>query len=707
MLNCQQPPNKFKFINDTFTARVSEFSKPGHLILTIKATGADNISYALHSSTLPAKFVENQLQNNEHSTMMFLLNPTTGQLTLQGELDAEKQNEYRLVVRASSSPKGSASIAFATITIYVHDENDCRPKLHIMNASTGLETDDFYIFENTFDIQRPIALITTSDRDSGRNGDIILFCNFTSHFVISLLHRSPDLSTYSLTTKKAFDFENEPLVWLKFKAIDRGYPSPLHSSKVILLHIQNINDNPPKFQEQVKLLHFTVTENNAKNQYIATIKAIDADRDVLQFKLSADQHSDTFAIEPETGDLSVRQVLDRESVDRYSFKVIVSDPGYLSDIIDITITVEDENDNGPTWLVNQFNFSIGLKSQYGSIIGNVAAYDLDNDINSKCVYEILNSQPCLTITKTTGLLVLSCSESSLTFRMLMNVTFITVIATNVEFPYFNNTVPVFIKFIDEYISHPILLDLTNQRSVGFTCASTLDDKADDCMIMLHDSHCWDKCTYTIFTQKQMSIISNNQLLVNRNRLFGGESIELIQHLGALSSASDNSSNTRSINLYLYRQNQTNAIYGYINDIPKLFTFVIIPIIGFPVFTIAILYICIYKCTNWKETKDCPDSTKTDCKRSSVLCRSSSMSSLNSYNSIRRHSLVVYQNKQPFWIGVDSDARVTSIAMSRRILDDNALFANEHVESSTPNVAAKSFFIRDKFYPNFVSREYVV
>ena len=88
----------------------------------------------------------------------------------------------------------------------------------------------------------------------------------------------------------------------------------------------------------------TVAENMAAGEDIGNpVAANDANGDTLAYTLGgADVAS--FAIDSATGQLSTKAALDYETKASYSVTVTASDPGDLSDSIDVTITVTDVDD---------------------------------------------------------------------------------------------------------------------------------------------------------------------------------------------------------------------------------------------------------------------------------------------------------------------------------------------------------------------------
>ena len=83
---------------------------------------------------------------------------------------------------------------------------------------------------------------------------------------------------------------------------------------------------------------FSVVENAAVNAEVGTVQASDADDDDLTFSITSGNTGDAFAINANSGLLTVAKALDFENTPTYTLKVSVSD-GIDSNTADITVNV--------------------------------------------------------------------------------------------------------------------------------------------------------------------------------------------------------------------------------------------------------------------------------------------------------------------------------------------------------------------------------
>ena len=74
-----------------------------------------------------------------------------------------------------------------------------------------------------------------------------------------------------------------------------------------------------------------------------------------------------FSVDPETGDVILEQVLDRETRDAYELQVRAMDGGMapLSSDVYVTVHVDDVNDNRPQFQKDSYKFYIQDQVSFG------------------------------------------------------------------------------------------------------------------------------------------------------------------------------------------------------------------------------------------------------------------------------------------------------------------------------------------------------
>ncbi|XP_014779592.1 protocadherin beta-16 isoform X1 [Octopus bimaculoides] len=162
--------------------------------------------------------------------------------------------------------------------------------------------------------------------------------------------------------------------------------------------IEDVNDHKPKFAVKSVMLKFS--ERDGIGLKMAIPNAVDKDVGNLNSKISYQltrRFRETFKLSVKkiiTGSsklaIILNEKLDREEKDSYSLQIIASDGGSppKQGVLNIEITVTDENDNAPVFTQNIYNVSI--RSTHGRFlpITVLSASDLDLGENGKVTYHI-------------------------------------------------------------------------------------------------------------------------------------------------------------------------------------------------------------------------------------------------------------------------------------------------------------------------------
>ncbi|CAH2253629.1 protocadherin Fat 4-like [Pelobates cultripes] len=250
-----------------------------------------------------------------------------GQIITRVMLDRESQNRYNVIVEATDSQE-PPSTAATMVTVIVIDVNDNRPIFSPMvhSSVTCIENENFL----------DIGLISATDVDVGDNSIVTysLENDFNGIFYINS-------STGDLMTKKALDREVATSYDVTVVAKDLGSP-PRSSTKRIHITVEDVNDNPPIFNE--KSFAVTVKENEPP-QLLLNISAMDRDTGYNALILySFTRATPLFYIGHYSGSISNLQPLDYETAMEHVLKVIAYNP--TDSQLRGTATVTDGNSEG-------------------------------------------------------------------------------------------------------------------------------------------------------------------------------------------------------------------------------------------------------------------------------------------------------------------------------------------------------------------------
>ncbi|XP_062985765.1 protocadherin gamma-A8-like [Elgaria multicarinata webbii] len=367
------------FTQPVYEVSVKENIPKGSTIVTISATDLDEgingeVKYTLKNPTAL-------------DFPMFLLNSTTGEITLTGNLDYEESSFYEFEVQAKDGGRLSAR---TKVIIFIADLNDNAPELAITFANNA-------ILENS-PPGTVIAILNVRDRDSGVNGEVT--CTVPNNLPFQL-KKSID-NFYSLVTHDALDREEVSAFNITVTVSDHGMP-PLSTATVIALHILDTNDNPPLFEERDYT--FYSAENNPRGSLIFSLKANDADWEenarilysIIEDRTSNSLLSSYLSINSETGVVYALSSFDYEDFREIQFQVKAEDGGSppLSSNVSVTLFILDQNDNAPEILYPSppTDGSTGIElaprsSEPGYLVTKVVAVDADAGQNAWLSYQL-------------------------------------------------------------------------------------------------------------------------------------------------------------------------------------------------------------------------------------------------------------------------------------------------------------------------------
>lgn len=160
-----------------------------------------------------------------------------------------------------------------------------------------------------------------------------------------------------IKVKKSLDLETQQhlqdlLYTLTIEAYDKGSPSSLSNVVPVTIEIQSVNEFAPKLQHPDSI-YVKIPENIAVGSKIANINATDKDYGIdgqLTYSIFSGNEDNKFAINSNTGVITINNELDYETVVRYTFSVRVSDNAppaqRLSTIAKVTVRLTNVNDSG-------------------------------------------------------------------------------------------------------------------------------------------------------------------------------------------------------------------------------------------------------------------------------------------------------------------------------------------------------------------------
>lgn len=376
VLDCNDHAPTFEA--EQFDTSIRESATVGSTVFSLRATDQDigknsEIEYSIESVN------GGGMTSPEQDANTFKIDSKSGVISTRSNLDREVADIYSIVVQATdmATPQDERKSASATVIVKVLDDNDNYPQFSERTYSVQVS-------EDKWDDSNTIAQIRATDADEGNNAAIryaIIGGNTQSQFAIDSM--SGDVSLV-----KPLDYESVRSYRLVIRAQDGGSPSKSNTTQ-LLVNVLDANDNSPRFY--TSQFQEAVLESVPVGYNIVRVQAYDADEGAnAEITYSISERKDTLplAVDPRTGWVHTVKSLDREDMSRYNFQVIATDGGVppRSASSSVVITVQDVNDNDPTFSPNFYEASMAEDQPPGTPVVTVTATDPDED--SRLHYEI-------------------------------------------------------------------------------------------------------------------------------------------------------------------------------------------------------------------------------------------------------------------------------------------------------------------------------
>ncbi|XP_029369173.1 cadherin-related family member 2 [Echeneis naucrates] len=282
-------------------------------------------------------------------------------------LDFEEKQQMVLEVVAVDSDKPSF-FSTATVTINIKDANDNSPKF-------PKDTYKLTVNESS-EVSTTVAIITAEDLDTMDQGKITY--KLLPDSILPYFDVEPSTGVIYVKNKTLLDREVRSLYSATLQASDTdGNPG----TTLLEITVADINDQAPVFNRDSYLVFVEEGAN-----FEIKIEATDGDEpntpnSQIVYAIMPSKYSDNFTINSHTGVLRNNGVLDSEALgldENIKLNVTATDKGSppLDDVVTVTITVEDVNDNDPQFEAPFYNFSV-KEGEKGAFVGSVFAEDLD------------------------------------------------------------------------------------------------------------------------------------------------------------------------------------------------------------------------------------------------------------------------------------------------------------------------------------------
>ncbi|XP_067899138.1 protocadherin Fat 1 [Heterodontus francisci] len=402
-------------------------------------------------------------------TEVFAIDGESGWLTTLKELDCETKATYKFAVVAFDHGGRVQLSSTAIIEVDVTDENDNSPQFtrDIYKATVSEDS-------KPGEVVVVLSMVDADIAESNRHAT----CYITGGDLLGQFAIENFQNQWRVYVKESLDREEREKYILNITATDGKY---LAESAVEVL-VDDINDNSPHCQQ---LMYTEVISEGAPwGQFILKVSAKDPDVGInaqITYTLLG-PGANKFRLDPQTGELMTVGILDRESQALYNLVARASDGSSLFCEADISIILQDVNDNPPKFSASQYAVSVFDNTTVKTPVAVVHARDPDVGLNAEVTYSLVDSaNEYFSIDELSGVIYLAKSlykEQQKAFNLLVQATdhglpqrfssFVTVVVSVIGI---NEFIPVFIQ--REYVA-TIPEDVSNGLQILSVSALTRD-----------------------------------------------------------------------------------------------------------------------------------------------------------------------------------------------------------------------------------------
>nr|XP_012326980.1 protocadherin Fat 2 isoform X3 [Aotus nancymaae] len=405
-----------RFTQLHYEASVPDTTAPGTELLQVRAMDADRGANAEVRYSL--------LKGNGEG--FFNINALLGIITLTQKLDWANHVPHTLTVKAEDqgSPQWH-DLATVIIHVYLSDRS----------APIFSNTEYFVEIPESIPVGSPILLVSAMSssevtyelREGNKDG--VFSMNSYSGLISTQKNLDHEkISSYQLKIRGSNMAEGDPLGQFGIsqvgdewrissrKTLDREHMAKyllrvtasdgkFQASVTVEIFVLDVNDNSP----QCSQLLYTgkVHEDVFPGHFILKVSATDLDADT-NAQITYSLHgpgAHEFKLDPHTGELTTLTPLDRERKDVFNLVAKATDGGGRSCQADVTLHVEDVNDNAPRFFPSHCAVAVFDNTTVKTPVAVVFARDPDQGPNAQVVYSLPDSaEGHFSIDATTGVI---------------------------------------------------------------------------------------------------------------------------------------------------------------------------------------------------------------------------------------------------------------------------------------------------------------
>ncbi|XP_047234318.1 protocadherin-10-like [Girardinichthys multiradiatus] len=241
-------------------------------------------------------------------------------------------------------------------------------------------------------------LESAQDLDVGSNALRSYLLSVNDHFQLDIQTRSDGSKFAELVLQSPLDREQQSAHQMVLTAVDGGLPERSGTAQICTT-VLDANDNAPVFDQS--FYRVRLAENAPKGTVVINLNASDQDEGPnADIAYSFSGHAplkvrQLFSVDPRTGEIKVKGVIDYEKARMHEIYVQAKDKGPSAVAVHckVLVNVLDKNDNMPEVILTSVSTPVQEDAPPGTVIAVISVMDKDSGENGNVDCEIPNHIP--------------------------------------------------------------------------------------------------------------------------------------------------------------------------------------------------------------------------------------------------------------------------------------------------------------------------